>query len=141
MSTIAFERGDFPISAIATKNSKIVATQTNTTLSSSNRLHHAELKLLHDINQFSDIDGISIHCSMEPCLMCLSAMCHSRVKYVYYYCKDSIAGATSEIPDIYFYKRQLPTIVYRDIVEIELRKLMLNHLEREKRWKELKDMF
>ncbi|KPA12818.1 cytidine deaminase [Candidatus Magnetomorum sp. HK-1] len=98
----ALNRGDFPVGCILTFNNQIIATgeRTGTVHSVSNELDHAEINALRKLSQYNppdsfDTSQLTIYCTLEPCLMCFSAiMIHGLSRLVYAF-EDVMGGGTA----------------------------------------------
>ncbi|MCM1087378.1 MAG: nucleoside deaminase [Muribaculaceae bacterium] len=58
------------------------------------KISHAEMNALSNISEIEDIDGLSIYTSLEPCVMCFSAIYVQKIRKLFYATKDPHAGGT-----------------------------------------------
>ena len=92
----AYRLDEVPVGAIIVKDNKIIARAYNKKESNNNPLGHAELiaisKASKKLNSWR-LNECDIYVTLEPCSMCLSALIQSRIKNIYYGCKDFKNGA------------------------------------------------
>ena len=79
------EYGEIPVGALLLKNNKIISKAHNTSISLCDPTGHAEINVIRDackkINNYR-INNAVLYVSLEPCLMCISAICEARIKKV-----------------------------------------------------------
>lgn len=97
----AFDAGEFPVGAVIVVGDKVVAegsrVGTNRVMGRSSELDHAEIRALRQfeiVGKNSDPDGAVIFSTMEPCLMCFSAIILSGIKEIVYAYEDPMGGGT-----------------------------------------------
>ena len=77
--------GEVPIGAIILQNDKIISKAHNTSISSNDPTAHAEINVIRDvckkINNYR-INDATLYVTLEPCLMCISAICEARIDSV-----------------------------------------------------------
>ena len=93
--------GEVPIGAILVADSgKILSAAHNQTIKKVDPTAHAEILALRDtaikINNYRLIDT-TLFVTIEPCMMCMGALVHARVKRVIYGADDSKWGAAGSI--------------------------------------------
>ena len=93
--------GEVPIGAIlVTDSGKILSAAHNQTIKQVDPTAHAEILALRDtaikINNYRLIDT-TLFVTIEPCMMCMGALVHARVKRVIYGADDSKWGAAGSI--------------------------------------------
>ena len=97
----AFEAGEFPVGCVVVYRDKVVACgRRKNSHGQVNELDHAEMvalrNLLSDTRQI-DPGDVTIYSTMEPCLMCFSALLVNGVsKYVYSY--EDVMGGGMNLP-------------------------------------------
>lgn len=94
---IAFDKGEVPIGAvIADKNAQILARAHNLVETLQDVTAHAEILALRDASRYIQnwrLESLSLYVTLEPCVMCSSALMLSRLDKIYYGCKDSRLGS------------------------------------------------
>lgn len=93
----AYLKGEVPVGAVAVMNGRLVARAHNSPISSKDPTAHAEILVLREAGKKIGnyrLEGLKIYSTLEPCLMCYSAMVHARVKELYYGASDPKAGFT-----------------------------------------------
>jgi len=106
----ALADGEFPVGCVIADGETVVARghRTGTTAGSGNEIDHAEMNALRRLyGDAADIDRskLTIYCTMEPCLMCFSAIVLSGIGRVVYAYEDVMGGGTgcdrSALPSLY----------------------------------------
>jgi tRNA(Arg) A34 adenosine deaminase TadA len=78
----ARENGQEPFGAVLVKNNEIVAEGGNQIYATSDPTAHAENKLIRDYcqkNKIMNLEGFSLYCSTEPCMLCSGAVFWARI--------------------------------------------------------------
>ena len=101
----ALTGGDFPVGCVIADGEIVVARGRRTGTAAGpendpgneprNEIDHAEINALRDLyNTMPDIDRskLSIYCTMEPCLMCFSAILLSGIGRIVYAYEDVMGG-------------------------------------------------
>ena len=87
---------EVPIGCVIVKDGKVIARGHNKRETSQEVIGHAEIDAIRKANKklkswrLVDCD---IYVTLEPCIMCMGAIIHSRIKNVYYGAKDYKGGA------------------------------------------------
>ena len=95
---IARENGEVPVGAIVVLNGKIVGRGYNSVIENRDPTAHAEIVAIRDAGQKLKnyrLIGTEMYVSLEPCLMCYSAMVNARIKKLYYSAFDLKIGIFS----------------------------------------------
>lgn len=89
-------QGEVPVGAVLVKNNELVAEGFNQPISTCDPTAHAEMIALRagakKLNNYRLIDT-TLYVTLEPCVMCLGALIHARIKRLVYACHDPRAGA------------------------------------------------
>ena len=99
LANTALENGDFPVGCVIADEDAVIAKgrRTGTASEMVNEIDHAELNALRALySKAPDIDRLrlTIYCTMEPCLMCFSAIMLSGIGRVVYAYEDVMGGGT-----------------------------------------------
>ena len=91
-----------PIAAIIYdyKNQKIIARATNT----NSPIGHAELEAIRealDIKKTNRLDDCDIYVTIEPCLMCTTAISKCHIRRIYFGAEDKKGGAILNGPRVF----------------------------------------
>ena len=102
LSEINLSNNKVPIAAIIYdyKNKQIVSKAVNT----NSPIGHAELEALREALQLKNtnrLDDCDIYVSIEPCLMCATAISKCHIRRVYFGAEDEKGGAILNGPRIY----------------------------------------
>ncbi len=90
------ERGEVPVGAVVVIGDHIVARAYNQPISTSNPTAHAEMLVLRDAGQIAAnyrLTEATLYVTLEPCLMCVGALVHARVREVVYGAPEPKTGA------------------------------------------------
>ncbi|MBI5581745.1 MAG: nucleoside deaminase [Deltaproteobacteria bacterium] len=95
----ALARGDFPVGCVMVHRDRIVArgSRRGTAAGGRNELDHAEmvaLRQLVHLNEELEPAGLTVFCTMEPCLMCFSALILAGVGEVVFAYEDAMGGGS-----------------------------------------------
>ena len=102
LSEINLSNNKVPIAAIIYdyKNKQIISKAVNT----NSPIGHAELEALREALQLKNtnrLDDCDIYVSIEPCLMCATAISKCHIRRVYFGAEDEKGGAILNGPRIY----------------------------------------
>lgn len=95
----ALAKGDFPVGCVIANGDTVIAhgRRTGTVDGPVNEIDHAEINALRFLYRHApDIDRsrVTIYCTMEPCLMCFSAIMLSGIGRIVYAYEDVMGGGT-----------------------------------------------
>lgn len=118
----ALAAGEFPVGVVLAAQGAIVGrgSRSNSGRGSRNEIDHAEIRALRAlVRERPDLDpaGLTVYSTLEPCLMCYSALLLSGVRRIVWAYEDVMGGGTGL--DL---QRLAP--LYRDM-QVELRGLVL----------------
>ena len=92
----AEKEGEVPVGAILVKDDKLIAKAHNQPILKNDATAHAEIQLIRlggKKLQNYRLNGSMVYVTLEPCLMCLSAMMHARISRIVYGAHDKKTGA------------------------------------------------
>jgi tRNA(adenine34) deaminase len=110
LAQTALAEGEFPVGCVIADGDNVVARghRTGTAAGSGNEIDHAEINALRQLYvDIPDVDRskLTIYCTMEPCLMCFSAIVLSGIGRLVYAYEDVMGGGTgcdrSGLPPLY----------------------------------------
>ena len=110
LAQTALADGEFPVGCVIADGDTVVARghRTGTAAGSGNEIDHAEINALRRLySAMPDIDRsrLTVYCTMEPCLMCFSAIVLSGIGRIVYAYEDVMGGGTecdrSGLPPLY----------------------------------------
>lgn len=99
----AREIGEVPVGAVVVRDGEIVGRGYNQPVSTHDPTTHAEVVALRDAAtrlanyRLPDCD---LYVTLEPCMMCVGAMLHARVKRVVFGAADPKTGACGSVIDL-----------------------------------------
>jgi len=92
--------GEVPVGAVLVLNNEIIGEGWNQPILSCDPTAHAEIVALRTaakkINNYRLINS-TLYVTLEPCLMCLGAMIHARIKRLVYGATDLNVGAINKV--------------------------------------------
>jgi tRNA(adenine34) deaminase len=96
----AAENNEVPVGAVVVLDNKILSRAHNRALSLNDPTAHAEILAIREacriINNYR-IPGCDMYVSLEPCAMCLGAICQARVRRLIFGALDQKSGAVESI--------------------------------------------
>lgn len=96
----AYELDEVPIGAIAVIGDEVIPRAHNLKESNHDATHHAELLLLQTCAQILGrwrLTDVTIYVNIEPCIMCMGALSHARIKRLVYGARDPKFGAADSL--------------------------------------------
>ncbi len=95
----ALAEGEFPVGCVMVYQDKILVTgsRKNTTGDATNEIDHAEILALRRLTELKgsiDPAKITVFCTMEPCLMCYSALILAGIGEIVFAYEDVMGGGT-----------------------------------------------
>jgi tRNA(adenine34) deaminase len=106
-ATLAQSRGEVPVGAVIVKNGQVIARGGNAPICLHDPSAHAEMLALRAAGsalQNYRLDDTVLYVTLEPCLMCATAMVHARVRRVVFGAFDPKAGAAGGMIDAFALK-------------------------------------
>jgi len=100
-------RGEVPVGAVLVKEGRVIAAGGNQPIAAHDPSAHAEIVTLRAAGQALGnyrLDDTVLYVTLEPCLMCASAIVHARVRRVVFGAFDPKAGAAGGIIDAFALK-------------------------------------
>jgi tRNA(adenine34) deaminase len=88
--------GEVPIGAVLTKDDTLIAEGWNSPIVSNDATAHAEINALREAGKRIDnyrLVGTTLYVTLEPCVMCMGAISHARVKRLVFGAYDPKRGA------------------------------------------------
>ena len=101
--------GEVPVGAVVVRHGVVIATGYNQPVGNHDPTSHAEINALRQAaNQLGNyrLPDCELYVTLEPCVMCVGAMLHARLKRVIFGARDPKTGAAGGIVDL-FAKPQL----------------------------------
>ena len=95
--------GEVPVGAIAVLDGRVVGRGSNSPIRRSDPTAHAEILAMRDAAGRSGnyrLVGVTLYCTVEPCLMCLGAALHARIEKVVFGTTDPKVGATEQLEEL-----------------------------------------
>ena len=92
----AFQNNEVPIGCVIVKEDKIIAKAYNKKVKNNCAINHAEIECIKKASKKLNnwyLENCEMYVTLEPCMMCTGAIINSRIKTVYYGCKDPKGGA------------------------------------------------
>jgi tRNA(adenine34) deaminase len=99
----AARNAEVPVGAVLIHENKIIGQGSNSPISHSDPSAHAEILALREgaktLNNYRLINS-TLYVTLEPCVMCLGAIVHARVKRVVFGAFDLKTGAVESVFDL-----------------------------------------
>ena len=100
----AADRGEVPVGAVLVRGSEVIGEGANRPIHNHDPTAHAEIIALRDAAQRVGgyrLNDSTLYVTLEPCIMCASALVHARVSRVVFGAWDPKAGGAGSIADIF----------------------------------------
>ena len=97
-------QGEVPVGAVLVRNDEVIATGANHPIASHDPTAHAEIVALRAGGQALGsyrLTDATLYVTLEPCVMCASAIVHARVRRLVFGAWDPRAGAAGSIVDVF----------------------------------------
>ena len=92
--------GEVPVGAVVVNDGQIIGRGFNQSITSNDPTAHAEIVALRDASQrlknYRLVD-CGLFVTLEPCMMCVGAMLHARLKHVVFGARDAKTGACGSV--------------------------------------------
>ena len=96
LAEVAATQNEVPVGALIVQHGNIIGRGHNQPIQTHDPSAHAEIIALryacHTVNNYRLPAGCTLYVTLEPCMMCLSAMVHARVDRVVYGAADHKTG-------------------------------------------------
>ena len=94
-ASIGMNLGEVPVGAVITKDNKVISQEHNSPVLENDPTAHAEIKALRSaskkLNNYR-LNDCDLYVTLEPCLMCLGALIHSRIRRIIIAAEDKKTG-------------------------------------------------
>jgi len=104
--------GEVPVGAVLVQGDTVLAVAANRPIAGHDPTAHAEIEALraggHALNNYR-LTGTTLYVTLEPCVMCASAIIHARVARLVFGAWDPKAGAAGSTANIFL----LPSMNHR----------------------------
>ena len=100
LAKCAEQEGEVPVGALIVQNDEVIAEGWNRPIANHDPTAHAEIQAIRLASEKLDnyrLPGTTLYVTLEPCLMCIGAITHARIKRVVYGATDPRAGAVQSI--------------------------------------------
>jgi tRNA(adenine34) deaminase len=92
----AYACGEVPVGCVVVRDGTLLASGHNSVIGSADASAHAEIVALRQagrqIGNYRLVDA-SVYVTLEPCMMCVGAMVHARIKRLIFAAREPKAGA------------------------------------------------
>ena len=99
----AWDLGEVPVGAVVVKDGEIIGRGFNRSITSNDPSTHAEIVALRDaalhLKNYR-LNDCELFVTLEPCMMCVGAMLHARLKRVVFGARDPKTGACGSVIDL-----------------------------------------
>jgi tRNA(adenine34) deaminase len=133
----AYEKDEVPIGAvIVSNNGDIISMAHNFVISLSDPTAHAEILAIRKAAEITNnyrLIGATLYVTIEPCIMCMGAIIHSRIEKIVFGAPDPKWGAAGSLYEFHNDKKlnHNPEIL-KGIMENECRAIMQDFFKRKR---------
>lgn len=99
----AFAEDEVPIGAIAVLDGEVIASNHNRKEQLRDPLAHAEMLVLSETSEKLErwrLTGVTLYVTIEPCLMCMGALIHSRIDRLVFGARDPKFGGARSLYEL-----------------------------------------
>jgi tRNA(adenine34) deaminase len=100
----AADTGEVPVGAVIVLNGQIIGRGFNQSIALHDPSSHAEIMALRDaaknIANYRLIDS-TLYVTLEPCMMCIGAIVHARIRRVVFGAYDPKTGAVASVAELF----------------------------------------
>lgn len=104
LAQVAAEAGEVPVGAVLVQGDRIIAEGANNPIACHDPTGHAEIVALRAggqaLQSYRLADTV-LYVTLEPCVMCASAIIHARVRRVVFGAFDAKAGAAGSLTNVF----------------------------------------
>jgi tRNA(adenine34) deaminase len=96
--------GEVPVGAVLVRGEDVIASGANKPIASHDPTAHAEIQALRAGGQALGsyrLNDTTLYVTLEPCVMCASAIVHARVRRLVFGAWDARAGGAGSITDVF----------------------------------------
>jgi tRNA(adenine34) deaminase len=100
---LAKARGEIPVGAVLVRGDEIISSGANCPISSNDPTAHAEVEALRAAGRALRsyrLTDTTLYVTLEPCVMCASAIVHARVRRLVFGAWDPRAGGVGSLVDV-----------------------------------------
>ena len=123
----AAELGEVPVGCVIVKDGEIIAEAYNLRETENNALSHAETEAVFSackkLNSWR-LDGCSLYCTLEPCVMCTGAIINARISEVVFGAYDPQFGCVDSKINLFSLLDKRGVKVYGGICEDDCKALL-----------------
>jgi tRNA(adenine34) deaminase len=104
LARAAAARGEVPVGALLVRGDEVLGEGGNCPIGTHDPTAHAEIHALRTAGaRVGDyrLPGTTLYVTLEPCIMCASALVHARVSRVVFGAWDPKAGAAGSLTDVF----------------------------------------
>ena len=92
----AFQEDEVPVGCVIVKDNKVIAKAHNKKEKNNCAIFHAEIECIKKACKKTNnwyLKDCDLYVTLEPCMMCAGAIINSRIKNVYFGCRDPKGGS------------------------------------------------
>ena len=104
LARAAAARGEVPVGALLVRGDEVLGEGANCPIGTHDPTAHAEIQALRAAGArvgHYRLAGTTLYVTLEPCIMCASALVHARVSRVVFGAWDPKAGAAGSLTDVF----------------------------------------
>jgi tRNA(adenine34) deaminase len=93
---VSYAEDEVPVGAVVVYENKIIGTGRNKSISQNSPIAHAEIIAIQEASNYLKnyrLVNCDLYVTLEPCIMCLGAIFHARIRRLIFGAKDHKTGA------------------------------------------------
>ncbi|WWO99826.1 MAG: tRNA adenosine(34) deaminase TadA [Candidatus Dasytiphilus stammeri] len=136
LANYALQLGEVPVGAIVVRSNEIISEGWNCSINNNDPTGHAEILALRRAGRVLKnyrLLNTTLYVTLEPCVMCIGAIVHSRIKHLVFGARDDTFGISRFllIKKNVFFNHQVQ--VTGDILNVDCSNLLKNFFQHRRR--------
>lgn len=133
----AADKGEVPVGAVLVQDGNLIASAGNQPIETNDPTAHAEIRVLRMTGKYFEnyrLPGTTLYVTLEPCLMCIGAIMHSRITRLVYGATDPKTGAVNSLYQIGSDSRLNHSLeISSGVLEDECSELLINFFKKKRK--------
>ncbi len=133
LAELAEKEGEVPVGCVIVCDGEIIAEGYNKREQNKNALHHAEIEAIDKACKYLGswrLDKCDLYVTLEPCPMCAGAIVNSRIRRVYFGCRDERMGCCESRENFFKGQFDCNTEIYGGFSEDRCKELLKKFFEK-----------
>ncbi len=132
----AYKKDEVPVGAVLVLNNKIISKAHNTKQHKHDISGHAEINCIRKAsNKLKSyiLENTVLYVTLEPCIMCASAIQQARISKIYYGCKDDKNGGVEGLFHTLDIQGLNHNVKYENLYSIECKNILKEYFKNKRK--------